>query len=100
MAITYNLAADGSTAAVFLKGDITVDASGSFGSGTLALEFSINGTTNWYTPTDDAGVAVELTVPDSVGFRHAGIYVRTTLTGSTAPDIDIQFGGVRNTSKT
>ena len=99
MATLYNLTANSSTDAQRVYGDITFDVSGTFGGGTLALEFSIDGSSGWYTPTDDHDVAIEYTSAGSRGMRHGGIYIRHTLTGATAPNIDIQVSGVSRQTK-
>lgn len=63
----------------------TVWAQGTFGGGSLALEFSLDGIT-WGAATDSNG-AVALTAAGGVEFTAPTRQGRLRLSGATAPDI-------------
>lgn len=88
-AVTFAADGNGATQALpymSASGSITAFATGTFGSGTLKVQVSADGT-NWY----DSGVT---------GITVAGIlkitglacrFIRPVLTGSTAPSISVVF---------
>jgi len=86
------LLADGSTAPLLFRSlsRATVFAYGTFGGGTLELQASPDGGTTW------------ITIPGTT-FTNNGIgnfqinldcLVRATLSGSTAPNLNVKWGGV------
>lgn len=93
---TYNLTADGSTAgerqvqthsARDSVQDGFVVVTGTFGAGTVTIEYSIDGTT-WL-----AGASpVSFTANGLSSFKvHPSLLYRATLAGATAPDVDVTF---------
>lgn len=92
MATTYTLDDNGSTDAAnspeasgYKDPSIFMVATGDFGSGTLTVEFSVDGVA-WgpssYALTDDG----TLRFP-----THPKLFYRATLSGASAPDIDVTF---------
>lgn len=83
---TGTLAASGSGSAVSLgtKKEYFLSASGTFGGGTLTLEFRETGTTTWITVSSVTG----LTAANLVRFTAPmNSEVRVTLTGATTPSV-------------
>lgn len=89
MAKTFNLTADGSTPSqggTPSEYRVTMVATGTFGGGAIDIEVSVDGT-NWA-----ALVALPLTSTSAESFFvHPDLQYRATLSGATAPDIDITF---------
>lgn len=90
---TYTLTADGSTAAQrktevpgYYEPTVIMVASGDFGSGTLTVEYSVDGTT-W---VEDGAIA--LTDEGVARFSvHPLMQFRATLANATNPDIAVTF---------
>lgn len=63
-----------------------VVSSSNFGSGTVQLQISQDGLTNWITPTY-SGTALSITANGtwSVPILNGGLYVRAVLSGATSP---------------
>lgn len=81
------LTANGNTPGVsFPGGSGTVQADGTFGSGTLALAVSSDGGTTY----TNGGTSVQLTAEGIFNFTLPSdeLMVRLELTGATSPDID------------
>jgi len=95
---TYNLTADGSTAAFAVEGLITIAATGTFGSGTLTVELSFDDTT-WFAATYESGASAALSADGAVNIYTGPCSMRCTLAGATTPDIDITYVAARHTSK-
>ncbi len=88
MAESTNLTDNGSTSEFLSSGDFSVHVSGSFGSGTLALQTKlINGT---FQDIPDSVVTAESDYIAEV--LEASIY-RLTLTGATTPNLVIDVRG-------
>lgn len=104
------LTADGSTSGGNIKNPDNaasiyqmVAASGDFGSGTLAVEMSVDGGTTYFAVTDSSG-AVTLTDDGAVRTFLLGpsrnqtaqqVKIRLTLSGATNPDIDYLIADCR-----
>lgn len=83
------LEADGSTQAVkWNGGEGSFVASGTFGGGSLSLEFSNDDKATWIALGGDATI----TEGGGSGFiLPLGVWVRATLTGATDPSINVSF---------
>lgn len=92
----FNLTADGSTADLQFQGEGTITAVGTFGGGTLTIEASFDGGVVWTAQTDGT-----FTEAGSLNIKIGPSFIRTTLAGSTTPDIDVYIVGndVRKSSK-
>jgi hypothetical protein len=66
----------------------SIQASGTFGGGTVALQGSNDGT-NWFSLADLGGTAIALTAAGGSEFRTTTLYVRPIITGGTADDVDV-----------
>lgn len=92
-----NLAADGSTTAATFNFDMNgavLVATGTFGSGTVTFEGSVDGT-NWYTLLDGFdGTALTLTASGMARVAGDHPWVRATVAGSTTPDIDVSLNTI------
>lgn len=82
---TGNLAADGSTAWVDVKGKTLVHFSGTFGGGTVQIEFKDeDGDTQSYAgEAYTSSTTKVLDIPERVSLKMRG-----TLSGATSPSID------------
>lgn len=84
--------ADTSPEAIEAGGYLTVvgsiQAIGTFGSGTVKLQGSNDGT-NWADLKDTAGTAIGLTEAGAAEFSTAMRYIRPLVTGGTGDDIDV-----------
>jgi len=87
-----NLTDNGSTAAYMHPGGlVTAIGRDDFGGGTVAVEVSDDGT-NWVTPKDSNGDLAEYTDAFVLTIElAAGIHLRGTLSGATAPDFNLNF---------
>lgn len=88
-----NLAANGSTAALELPGDVNdidvylSDAAATFGGGTLTLYTSFDGGTTWVAVT--SGAWTSGTGLLAAALRGYGKYIRLTLAGATSPSLTV-----------
>lgn len=76
---------------------VTLAAYGTFGSGTLALQFSLDGTN--FTTITDGTTSAELTATGMFSHEHApfdkeDITYRLNLSGATSPDITYKLATV------
>jgi hypothetical protein len=80
-----NLVANGSTTAITTRGKVFVIANGTWGSGSLVLEVQ-DPSDAWHTITTalTADGYIEVLLPE-----REVVDIRTTLSGATAPDIDV-----------
>lgn len=94
-----NLAADGSTSGFLVQPDktgprpVTLILEGDFGTGSIAIEVAHEDVAASYVPTlDSTGSPLAYTEEGAVGLDVAvGTFVRATLSGATAPDLNVRF---------
>lgn len=96
--ITANLTASGSTSSVRWSGVYLGHfyAHGTFGGGTLTLQYSVDGGSTWLTADSENLV---FTAAGSNNFQLPHCLVRITLSGATDPDIDTGVAKISNTSR-
>lgn len=96
--ITATLTANGSTASVRWSGVYLGHfyAVGTFGSGTITLEYSLDGGSSWLTADADNLV---FTAAGRANFQLPNCLLRITLSGATSPDIDTGVEKIANTSR-
>jgi hypothetical protein len=99
MAQTYNLTADGSTAALQTNGVVNVAAYGTFGGGTLTIQASYDGGTTYFDLTDANSAAGAFTANGALNVEVGEADLRFTLAGSTSPNLNISVTGIINTSR-
>jgi len=99
MAQTYNLTDNSSTGALPIKGKLNVAAFGTFSGGSLAFELSYDGGTTWFAATDSSGESAAISENGALNIEVGTADFRLTLSGATAPDINIVVTGVLRTSK-
>ena len=63
---------------------------GTFGSATVALQGSIDGT-NWHALSDTQGTAISATAEAWFEFSTGAIYLRPSITGGTSDSIDVNL---------
>lgn len=66
----------------------SIQAIGTFGSGTVALQGSNDGT-NWVNLKDLQGTVIGITSAGAAEFSTAMVYIRPLITGGTADDVDV-----------
>lgn len=90
--ITETLGANGFTTPVRWYGDPgTIFATGLFGGGSVKLQISIDGASNWYDSVDPFGVVGTITTNGSLTFEVGGCYLRAELSGATSPNLTIRI---------
>ena len=99
MAQSYNLTADGSTAALPTTSTVNVAAFGTFGSGTLTIQASYDNGTTWFALKDSAGAAGSFTADGALNVEVGEANLRFTLAGATSPNIDVVVTGIDSTSR-
>ena len=99
MAQTYNLTSNSSTGTLPIEGKINVAAFGTFGGGSLAFELSYDGGATWFTATNNLGDPATITANGALNIEVGTANLRLTLSGATAPNINIVVTGVLKTSK-
>lgn len=99
MAQTYNLTDNSSTGTLSIEGKLNVAAFGTFSGGSLAFELSYDGGVTWFAATDSSGDAASLGADGALNIEVGTADFRLTLSGATAPDINIVVTGVLRTSK-
>jgi hypothetical protein len=70
--------------------DRSAQIAGTFGSGTITIEGSNDGT-NWYTLDDPQGVAISTTSAGIFAVSQLTRYIRPTLTGGSGGDVDVHL---------
>lgn len=93
MQMSYTLTTADATGAGFPfpeYADICVSATGTFGSGTVNIEGSNDGTT-WVAVHNTAGTAATISTAALVQLLERPLYMRATLTGSTAATVTVIF---------
>ena len=71
---------------------VHIAINGTFGSGTVAVEQRIQGTTSTVV---DSGAVIAITADDNSSYNfQQGDNIRLTLSGSTSPDLDYKISGV------
>lgn len=89
---SHTFDADGNSDAVQWNGGPgSMLAQGTFGGGTLTLKYSLDDGSTW------TSFGSETTITSAGGgrfFPPGGCLVRVELSGSTSPDLDVNFGGV------
>lgn len=65
-----------------------IQAIGTFGSGTVALQGS-NDNTNWVNLKDVTGTEIGLTSASGAEFTTSFVYLRPLITGGTSDDVDV-----------
>jgi hypothetical protein len=93
--MTQNFTTNSSAELTFPGGEGQVAAQGTFGGGTIALEFSLDDGTTWTTLEDEP--AATLTADGSFGFKSmrtdaASYRLRVTLSSATSPNINVRVG--------
>jgi hypothetical protein len=93
--MTQNFTTNSSVELTWRKGEGQLAAQGSFGGGTLALEYSLDDGSTWTLLEDDP--ASSLTADGSFAFRSMGTdsssyRLRVSLTGATSPDLNVRVG--------
>lgn len=91
----FNLTADGDTAITWPGGQGQLCAQGTFGGGTLALQFSLDGGTTWTALEDDPASSLSAAgtfVFSSMRTDAVDYQLRLNLSGSTTPNINIKIG--------
>ena len=66
----------------------TIQAVGTFGSGTVKLQMSNDGT-NWVDMKDINNTAIGITAAGASEFNTAARYIRPLITGGTGDDVDV-----------
>lgn len=66
----------------------SIQAVGSFGGGTVALQGSNDGT-NWFNLEDVNGTAIGLTADGITEFSTSALHIRPLITGGTSDDVDV-----------
>jgi hypothetical protein len=99
MAQSYNLTADGSTAALQTTGTVNVAAFGTFGGGTLTIQASYDGGSTYFALTDANGAAGAFTADGAYNIEVGEADIRFTLAGATSPNIDVVVTGINSTSR-
>ena len=90
--LTQTLSANGSTTGIPWSGNGTMFATGTFGSGSLKIQFSPDGGTTWLDGKDASGSVMFITAPDLLTFSVGNCYVRANLTGAaTSPSIKVSI---------
>jgi hypothetical protein len=80
---------DGSPVAVAEAGvSLTVQAIGTFGGTSIAMQGSNDGT-NWFPLPNHAGVAMVFTSAGGASTSYLPLYVRPLLTGGSGVDVDV-----------
>ena len=99
MAQTYNLTTNSSTGTLPIKGKLNVAAFGTFGSGSLAFELSYDDGATWFAATNSLGEAAAISANGALNIEVGTADFRLTLSGATAPNINVVVTGVLRTSK-
>ena len=68
--------------------DVSIDVGGTFGSGTLAFTYSVDGGTTTHSLLDN-GTAISLTAADNFVLTTGDKIVYATMSGATAPSVQI-----------
>jgi len=93
--LNATFAANGSTATRSHEGDavFAFSATGTFGSGTVVLQWSPDSGTTWITVKTQQGTDVSLTAAGYFTriYLPFGCLVRATLTGATSPSITVNL---------
>ena len=90
---TGTFSANGSTGWFLVKEyPVHIAINGTFGSGSVAIEQDLQGTTSTVL---DNGTAIGITANDNSMYNfQAGDTIRLTLSGATSPDLDWKVSGV------
>lgn len=93
--ILWETLTEDDTAAHIMPGSIagvvgSVQVIGTFGSATVVLQGSNDGST-WWSLKDTSGTAISLTAAGGADFSTAALYVRPSASGGTSQDIDIHM---------
>lgn len=83
---TYNLTTNTSGGSNFLRGNYTIQSSGTYGAGSLAVQYSSDDT-NW--------VDIATFSTDTVRNIEVSGYIRPTLSGATGADLDIFINKIK-----
>ena len=84
----YNQTVDGQSATLTGHGGTgNVEVDGTFGSGTLTLQYSVDGGTTWLT----VSAAPTFTANGTANFSLPPCDIRTDLSGSTSPDLNTRI---------